>query len=121
LVNLRESKEQIQKIGEINKKTNQISDFHQYKRNLKLSLSNKKEVFGIYNPMKFSLLAKNPNSFDGLKNCASVLAYTNNLQKALEYYERALKISPKHQGVIDNIQKVKARINQTAVPFNSVQ
>jgi protein O-mannosyl-transferase len=67
------------------------------------------------------LLAKNPNSFDGLKNCASVLAYTNNLQKALEYYERALKINPKHQGVIDNIQKVKARINQTAVPFNSVQ
>jgi hypothetical protein len=61
LVNLRESKEQIQKIGEINKKTNQISDFHQYKQNLKLSLSNKKEVFGIYNPMKFSLLAKNPN------------------------------------------------------------
>ena len=41
--------------------SNQISDFHQYKQNLKLSLSNKKEVFGIYNPMKFSLLAKNPN------------------------------------------------------------
>jgi len=67
------------------------------------------------------LLAKNPNNLDALKNCASVLFYTNQPQKALEYYERALKINPNNQGLMEKIQKVKERLNQSAGPFGTVQ
>ncbi|MBC7774400.1 MAG: tetratricopeptide repeat protein [Phycisphaerae bacterium] len=59
------------------------------------------------------LLVLNPNNFDALLNCGAVYFNTNQPQKSLEYFERALKINPTHQGVIQNIQKVKDVLNQT--------
>ncbi|MDO8365666.1 MAG: tetratricopeptide repeat protein [Saprospiraceae bacterium] len=58
------------------------------------------------------LLTKNPNNFDALQNCGAVYFNNNDPKKALEYFERALKINPKHAGLNQNIQKVRAALQQ---------
>jgi tetratricopeptide (TPR) repeat protein len=55
-------------------------------------------------------LKRNPNHFGALSGCGAIYAQREDLERALEYFERALEVNPNLQGIEQALALVKQRL-----------
>jgi tetratricopeptide (TPR) repeat protein len=55
-------------------------------------------------------LKRNPNHFGALSGCGAIYAQRDELDRALEYLERALEVNPNLEGVEEGLALVRQRL-----------
>jgi tetratricopeptide (TPR) repeat protein len=58
-------------------------------------------------------LQRNPNHFGALSGCGAMYAQREELERALEYLERALEVNPNLDGIEQGVARVRHRLGQS--------